>query len=57
MMTTETIKRDNGYNWFVYSRYGSPLRDIIAKGVRKTKIEADEAANEALHHALSIGLK
>ena len=56
-MVTETIKRSNGYHWFVYSQFGSPLRDIIASGICETKDAADNAADEALRYATSKGLK
>lgn len=47
-MQYEILKRENKYIWEIYSRYGSPLRKILASGETNTKEEAEYEVQEKM---------
>ena len=50
-MQYEVLERNGKYRWELYSRYGYPLRDILASGICDDKTEAElEAQKQMLHN-------
>lgn len=47
-MQYEVLERDGKYRWELYSRYGYPLRNILASGVCDTKEEAEHEAEQKM---------
>ena len=47
-MQYEILERNGKYRWELYSRYGYPLRNILASGICNTKEEAEAEAQKAI---------
>lgn len=47
-MQYEILNRGGKYIWEIYSRYGSPLRHVLAFGEADTKEEAEYEAQEKM---------
>lgn len=47
-MQYEVIKCGDRYVWYIYSKYGYPLRNILGSGEAQTKEKAESMAKQMM---------